>query len=114
MSSLHDLDFEVVEAPKPTPKPPSIPPVLSLDLRLRWLETVLYGSRPEITERKQGESKNTAPLARRAGELQRQLDGIVQNNDGLRKFMDHCMSMSYCCVNCDAYDLPQTSSMRCI
>jgi len=89
MSSLHDLDFEVVEAPKPTPKPPSIPPVLSLDLRLRWLETVLYGSRPETTDRKQGESKNTATLARRAGELQRQLDGIVQNNDGLRKFMDH-------------------------
>ncbi|EED81208.1 predicted protein [Postia placenta Mad-698-R] len=93
MNTIHELDFEVVEQPKaipPTPPPPpSIPPALSLDLRLRWLETLLYGARPEGPDRKHTEVKNGETLARRAAELQHTLDDVVQSNDGLRRFMEH-------------------------
>lgn len=91
MSSLHDLDFEVVEEPKPTVKPPPpVPPTLSLDLRLRWLEALLLGARPDVAERKHAETKAGQTVARSVEDLQRKLDMIVQGNDGLRKFMDHC------------------------
>ncbi|CCM00746.1 uncharacterized protein FIBRA_02786 [Fibroporia radiculosa] len=90
MNSIHDLDLDVVEQPKPLPKPPSIPPVLSLDLRLRWLETLLYGARTDTaSDRKHTDLKAAGSLARRAEELQHKLDAVVHGNDGLRKFMDH-------------------------
>ena len=89
--SVHDVDFEVVEKPKDDlAKPPTISPALSLDLRIRWLETLLYGARQEGAERKHIEAKGGEALARRAEELQRKLDEILQANDGLRKFMEHC------------------------
>ncbi|TFY67576.1 hypothetical protein EVJ58_g1541 [Rhodofomes roseus] len=88
--SVHDADFDVVEKPKePAAKPPSIPPALSLDLRIRWLETLLYGARPEGAERKHVETRNGETLARRADELQHKLDEVVQANDSVRKFMEH-------------------------
>ncbi|KZT65785.1 hypothetical protein DAEQUDRAFT_676262 [Daedalea quercina L-15889] len=87
--SVHDSDYEVVEKPKEVSKPPSIAPALSLDLRVRWLETLLYGARAEGAERKHIEAKNGETLARRAEELQQKLDEILQANDGLRKFMEH-------------------------
>lgn len=89
--SVHDADFEVVEKPKDDlARPPTISPALSLDLRIRWLETLLYGARQEGAERKHIEAKGGEALARRAEELQRKLDEILQANDGLRKFMEHC------------------------
>lgn len=89
--SVHDADFEVIEKPKDgLQKPPAISPALSLDLRIRWLETLLYGARQEGAERKHIEGKTGESLARRAEALQRKLDEILQANDGLRKFMEHC------------------------
>ncbi|KAH9933504.1 uncharacterized protein B0H18DRAFT_1083105 [Fomitopsis serialis] len=82
--SVHDVDYEVVERPKEVAKPPSIPPALSLDLRIRWLETILYGA-----ERKHVESKNGETLARSAEELEHKVDEVLQANDSLRKFMEH-------------------------
>ncbi|PCH36258.1 hypothetical protein WOLCODRAFT_81749 [Wolfiporia cocos MD-104 SS10] len=74
---------------EPSPPPPSMPPALSLDLRLRWLETLLYGARPDVAERKPHDAQKGTSLARRAAGLQHKLDTLVQGNDGLRKFMDH-------------------------
>lgn len=89
--SVHDVDFEVVDKPREESKKPSaISPALSLDLRIRWLETLLYGARQEGTERKHVEAKSGESLARRAEELQRKLVDILGTNDGLRRFMEHC------------------------
>ncbi|GBE86254.1 hypothetical protein BKA93DRAFT_816524 [Sparassis latifolia] len=93
MSSLYDLDLDIPEeAPKTSGPPPSVPPVLSLDLRIRWLEALLYGAQQDGRERggaKAHELKKGETLMRRAEELQRKVDGIVQSNDGLKKFMEH-------------------------
>ncbi|KAI0925049.1 hypothetical protein AcW2_005746 [Taiwanofungus camphoratus] len=93
MSSFHDLDFDIPKETRPNVTRPTVPPELSLDLRLRWLETLLYGSRSDGHERKDRpkgpELKSGDTLTRRAEELQRKLDSVVQSNEGLRKFMDH-------------------------
>ncbi|EMD38823.1 hypothetical protein CERSUDRAFT_151496 [Gelatoporia subvermispora B] len=92
MSSFHDLDFDLHDEPRPIETPPSIPPVLSLDLRLRWLETLLFGASPENskdTAKAHAALKEADTLTRRTEELQRKVDTIVQGNEGLRKFMEH-------------------------
>jgi len=65
-------------------KPPTITPQLSLELRLRWLEALLYGVKPRDKPPEKGET----PLLRNAQQIQKRLDDLVQNNDSLRKFMD--------------------------
>ena len=70
-------------------KPPAITPQLSLELRLSWLEALLYGVRQKDRPLAKGET-----LLRNAQQIQRRLDDIVQNNDSLRKFMDQCTSPS--------------------
>ncbi|KAH9928781.1 hypothetical protein B0H21DRAFT_119357 [Amylocystis lapponica] len=89
MSSLYELDFDLPDEVRPRVDQPTIPPELSLDLRLRWLETLLFGARQSGEKAHGHELKNGDTLARRAEELQRKMDGIVQSNDGLRKFMEH-------------------------
>ena len=66
-------------------KPPTITPELSLELRLRWLEALLYGVRPKDKSLEKGET-----LLRNAQQIKKRLDDLVQNNDSLRKFMDQC------------------------
>ncbi|KAI0759202.1 hypothetical protein BD413DRAFT_289026 [Trametes elegans] len=93
--SFSDVDLDDTDDNQPYhPAPPSISPALSLELRLRWLETLLFGAKHGAVEQaakpganidklKEGES-----LTRRAEELQRRLDSVVQNSDGLKRFMD--------------------------
>ena len=78
-----------------TAPPPVIDPILSLQLRLRWLEAILLGVRQDggkgkdkLNELKQGDT-----LIRLAEDVQRRLDIAVQGNEGLKRFMDHCMSL---------------------
>ena len=78
---------------------PPIDPELSLELRIRWLECLLYGVRQDTRSsrgrksvggsEKEREGK-TEVLVLKAEEVQRKLDRIVHGNDGLRKFMDRC------------------------
>ena len=70
-------------------KPPAITPELSLELRLRWLEALLYGVKQKDKPLAKGET-----LLRNARQIQKRLDDIVQNNDSLRKFMDQCTRRS--------------------
>lgn len=97
---------EVYESPKqspatiPPPPPPTIEPVQSLELRLRWLEALLYGVKPEktVNHHRRGSPgthdkahglKNGETLVRSTEELQRKLNAVVEGNDGLRRFMSH-------------------------
>ena len=76
----------------------STPPVLSLELRLRWLEAIILGVRQDVKDRskgreKLGELKQGDTLIRLADDVQSRLDIAIQGNDGLKRFMDHCVSL---------------------
>ena len=77
--------FLPAKQPPTSQKPPTITPELSLELRLRWLEALLHGAKPKDKPLEKGET-----LLRSAQQIQKRLDGLVQNNDSLRKFMDQC------------------------
>jgi len=89
-------------SPSPSPKqsiskatapPPVIDPTLSLELRLRWLEVILLGVRQDAKDRKgkekSNELKHGETLIKLAEDVQQRLDTAVENNDGLKRFMDH-------------------------
>lgn len=75
--------FVPAKQPSTSQKPPTITPELSLELRLRWLEALLYGVKPKDKSLAKGET-----LLGNAQQIQKRLDDLVQNNDSLRKFMD--------------------------
>ncbi|THH08705.1 hypothetical protein EW145_g2525 [Phellinidium pouzarii] len=71
-----------------------IDPELSLELRVRWLEVLLLGIKQDAST-KVGNAKENASikhdgdaLVLKAEEIQKRLCGIVESNDGLKKFMD--------------------------
>ncbi|KAJ7116013.1 hypothetical protein C8R44DRAFT_628699 [Mycena epipterygia] len=90
--------FSALPSPPPTiptqskPAPSVIEPALSLELRLRWLEAILLGVKQDPRDRKGKERENLShgeTLIRAAEDLQKKLNGIVNSNDGLKRFMDH-------------------------
>lgn len=74
--------------------PTHIDPVLSLELRLRWLEALLLGVRQDTRDRKgrdkPPELKPGDSLIQLAANVQRRLNAVVESNDGLKKFMHQC------------------------
>lgn len=76
---------------EPSTAPPAIDPVLSLELRLRWLEALLLGVRQDARDRKGKdkvpELKHGETLINLAGDVQRRLDNVIQSNDSLQRFM---------------------------
>ncbi len=91
--SFSDLDDTDEQKPAEA-KPPTISPTLSLELRLRWLETLLFGAKHDEQAAKPGSKadklKEGETLVRRAEDLQRKLDSVAQSNDALKRFMDRC------------------------
>ncbi|KAJ6591549.1 hypothetical protein DFH09DRAFT_907617 [Mycena vulgaris] len=95
MSSI----FSALPSPPPTipetqskGSPSVIEPALSLELRLRWLEAIILGVKQDTRDRKGKERENLShgeTLIRSAEDLQKRLNGIVNSNDGLKRFMDH-------------------------
>ncbi|KAJ7612486.1 hypothetical protein DFH06DRAFT_1015276 [Mycena polygramma] len=91
--------FSTMPSPSPTipetqskASPSVIEPALSLELRLRWLEAILLGVKQDTRDRKGKERESLAhgeTLIRTAEDLQKRLTGIVNSNDGLKRFMDH-------------------------
>ncbi|KAH7097247.1 hypothetical protein BKA62DRAFT_716997 [Auriculariales sp. MPI-PUGE-AT-0066] len=73
-----------MSTPEPTAPAPQISPVLALQLRVRWLEALIHGLRPQPAQQQQGQP----PLTRRAQDLQDQLGAIVRSNDAVRHFVD--------------------------
>jgi len=96
---------------------PHISPELSLELRLRWLEAILVGVRQNEkirTGKDKGLShalKHGETLLRLAEDIQRRLNSIVQNNDGLRRFMDHCQWSRYESCSAGVTEDDQTTNM---
>lgn len=76
---------------EPSTAPPVIDPVLSLELRLRWLEALILGVRQDARDRKGKdkvpELKRGETLIRLAEDVQQRLDNVIQSNDGLQRFM---------------------------
>lgn len=76
---------------EPSTAPLAIDPVLSLELRLRWLEALLLGVRQDARDRKGKdkvpELKHGETLIHLAGDVQRRLDNVIQSNDSLQRFM---------------------------
>jgi len=81
--------FMPTKQPSTSQKPPTITPELSLELRLRWLEAILYGVKKKDKTLAKGET-----LLRNAQQIQKRLDDLVLNNDSLRKFIDQCICPS--------------------
>ncbi|KAH6916016.1 hypothetical protein BKA70DRAFT_476541 [Coprinopsis sp. MPI-PUGE-AT-0042] len=89
--------------------PKHIDPRLALELRVRWLEAIVYGTKPQDSSAggpsasrpglgrpqapakgKQKETlKDGETLVRLAENVQNRLNEAVESNDGLKKFMNH-------------------------
>lgn len=75
-----------------SPQTSSIPPLVSLELRVRWLEALVSGLNPQEKSRKEAssEAKPFVSLVRRTDEVQRQVDEAIEINDGFHRFMNSC------------------------
>ena len=70
----------------PTP-PTKIDPLLALELRLRWLEALILGVKQDLGR---ASLKHGETVSRLAETVQRKLNKAVQDNEGLKKFVDQC------------------------
>ncbi|KAK0188948.1 hypothetical protein F5146DRAFT_688074 [Armillaria mellea] len=79
----------VPTSPEPSPgaKERRIDPALSLELRLRWLEAIVFGVKHDRKGKEKEKVHGDQTLIRAAETLQRTLDTIVESNDGLKRFM---------------------------
>jgi hypothetical protein len=81
----------------PTPQP-ELSPAQSLELRIRWLEAILYGAQRDeslagLRERKP-ELRRGETLIRAAEHVQRRMNDIANTYDVLRRFIGHCEPFS--------------------
>jgi hypothetical protein len=95
----NSLSFtSVSDSPNPqhqliaSPPPSSIPPLVSLELRVRWLEALVSGVNTPEKSRKEvsSESKPFVSLVRKTEDVQHQVDEAIEINDGFRRFMSSC------------------------
>jgi len=77
----------------PTVPPPTIDPDIALELRVRWLEAIILGVKDSSSawakEKGKGREDPKQTLVRLAEDAQRTLDGVVESNDGLKRFIEH-------------------------
>ena len=79
--------------------PTTIDPALALGLRIRWLEALMIGVKPEGHEKEDPhQAKSGESLARMAEDVQKKLDAIVERNEGLKRFMNHCGWLVACSI----------------
>ena len=76
--------------------PPHLAPTQSLELRVRWLEAILYGAKHDellagLRDRKP-ELRRGETLIRAAEHAQRRMNEIASAYDVLRRFLGHCES----------------------
>ncbi|QRV86805.1 hypothetical protein RhiJN_14823 [Ceratobasidium sp. AG-Ba] len=67
--------------------PVSMSPELMLELRLKWLETLVLGIGKDGNVVSPKEQDATGTLVRKVNDAQRVLDDTVKMNDGLKRFM---------------------------
>ena len=71
-----------------------VPPLVSLELRVRWLEALVSGLDNRRGGKVQAEvnQKEAKGLVRMTQDVQTELDEILEANDSLRRFMNTCVS----------------------
>lgn len=83
----------------PAVPPPTIDPEIALELRVRWLEAIILGVKDSssawVKEKGKGREDPKQTLVRLAEDAQRTLDGVVESNDGLKRFIEHCQSPAF-------------------
>lgn len=96
-------------------RPPTVDPVTSLELRVRWLEALVSGmsgvdphsaghhhsksKADDLKEKEKEENARNFGLLRKVDQVQQQLDQVVEENDQLRRFMSKC-ELNYCILHC--------------
>ncbi|KAJ8095315.1 hypothetical protein PM082_010538 [Marasmius tenuissimus] len=71
---------------EPSTKSVPLEPELALELRVRWLEALVFGVN---AKKGAADVKQSDSLIKSAQDLQRRLDTIVEGNDGLKRFISH-------------------------
>ncbi|SRR5258708_31011203 len=78
-----------------SPLPPGslVPPLVSLELRVRWLEALVSGldTRKNAKVQEEANRKGAKGLVRMTQDVQRELDEILEANDALRRFTNTCV-----------------------
>jgi hypothetical protein len=106
----------IFEQGRPTPHP-HMAPEQSLELRIRWLEAILYGAKHDeslagFRERHPG-LKRGETVARAAEHAYQRMNDIATNYDVLRRFIGHCKPIPTILPTPSAQPITsQTSSMR--
>lgn len=95
-------------------KPGNIDPGLALELRLRWLEALIWGIKQDLSKDGKGKGQEYAnsgnvqmiasanlkcgeTIMRLAQSVQQKLDRALEGNEGLKRFMDNCLfSFPFC------------------
>lgn len=93
LNQFFDLSNSTQDLPREAPgPPPSVSPEVSLDLRIRWLETILFGAKQDTKDKQKalGNLRTHDSLVRGVEDIRRRLDTVVQSSEGLRRFMSHC------------------------
>ena len=90
--STIDTMITSVSPPVISLPPQKIDPELTLELRVRWLETLLLedGKSGRTGLRNGVSTSDKETLIKQAEGIQKRLEKLVAGNDGLRKFMDQC------------------------
>jgi len=88
----HPSSSNVTTPPtSPPPKPATIDPVLSLQLRIQWLEAIIGGIKvpkdPADPKSKDASSSSNKDLLRRAEDIQVRLNDAVESNESCKKFL---------------------------
>ncbi|KAJ3481900.1 hypothetical protein NLI96_g7351 [Meripilus lineatus] len=92
LNQFFDLSNSTQDLPREAPgPPPSVSPEVSLDLRIRWLETILFGAKQDTKDKQKalGNLRTHDSLVRGVEDIRRRLDTVVQSSEGLRRFMSH-------------------------
>ncbi|KAG8928823.1 hypothetical protein FRC01_005299 [Tulasnella sp. 417] len=87
MSIRGHPSFHVASPPtSPPPRPATIDPITSLNLRIKWLEALVLGLKG-TTDPKSTEASSSRDLFHRAEEIQAKLNDALETNESCRKFI---------------------------
>lgn len=73
----------------PPPRPTTIDPITSLNLRIKWLDALVLGLKG-APESKTAEASSSRDLFHRAEEIQAKLNDALETNESCRKFIKNC------------------------
>ena len=92
------LSISRPDPPNPLPTEPNhLGPTQSLELRVRWLEALIYGAKHESLaglHQRKPELKRGETLLRAAEHAHRRMNDVASTHDALRKFISQCELVS--------------------